>query len=453
MSHRQELVNQPRKYFKSSYGIELNKNKSNDERIISASIQTIVKRLNNFNQNDFEIIIVDEAHHTPAPTYQKILNYFKPKFVFGFTATPSRGDKIGLEKYYDEIIFCKDLVSGIKDKYLCDIECKRVDIGYSLKDVKKTKGDFVIKQLDEAVNIEEANKAVVEAYNKYAIGQTIIFCVSVAHCYELQKLIPESKVIDGKTKPEERQNIINDFTTRKFKCLINCMVFTEGTDIPLIETAIIARPTQNSSLYTQMVGRGLRLYPGKDKLILIDCVGASSLDICTAPTLIGLNMDNIPKKKESEIEGNLFDLEGLIEKHSDNPESWIKNTKSIDLWAKRNKYNTHNVNYFRMPNGDLKLNIPGLKPVIFKKPDELGYTLRKGQKVLIQTLFDKMFMYLRDNYQDQSQLWDLQKAKRWGRHQVTSAQVWRIKKEYPDININLWDLTKFEASQILARII
>ena len=120
--------------------------------------------------------------------------------------------------------------------------------------------------------------------------QVLIFAASVSHAEAISERIPGSAVITGKTK--NRGEIIKRFTERKIPCLINCMVFTEGTDIPLVETVIIARPTQSESLYAQMVGRGLRLHPEKDKLTLIDCVGITgrrSLDVYKRQRHHGLN--------------------------------------------------------------------------------------------------------------------------------------------------------------------
>jgi len=451
LSHRSELVEQPEKYFDCDYGIEQGNKKSKvTDKVVSASVQSLVKRLNKFDRNYFEIIIVDEAHHTPAKTYQKILNHFTPKYVFGFTATPSRGDKIGLDKCYDEIIFQRDLRWGILEKYLCDIECKRVDIGYSLKGIKSNGSDFIQKQLEEMVNIEKANKAIAETFYKYARGQTIIFGVSVDHCKGIQEQIPGSIVIDGKTKKDQREQLIKDFTARKFQCLINCMVFTEGTDIPLIETVIIARPTKNASLYTQMVGRGLRTAPEKDKLLLIDCVGASSLNICSAPTLLGLKMDNIPQKKELQIEGDLFDLESIIEIESDNPESWIKNVKTVNLWAKDNSYNTYGVNYFKLSNGDLMLKVPGVKKILLKKPDELGLTEWRNEKVHIQSLFDKVYKFLIEDHSDKRYIWDLEVVNKWAKKPASQAQLNHIRNKFPDLDISKLD--KGKASQILNRV-
>lgn len=128
------------------------------------------------------------------------------------------------------------------------------------------------------------------------------------------------------------------------------MIFTEGTDMPLVETVMIARPTSNNSLYTQMVGRGLRLYEGKEKLILIDLVGTTGkANLCTAPSLLGIDLETVPASSRDEIKGDLFDLPDIIQKISDVPESWIKNIEYVNLWAKGQAYNTHDVNWFKMP--------------------------------------------------------------------------------------------------------
>lgn len=447
VSHRQELVTQPQKFFNCSYGICQGQNKYSDEKVISASIQTLVNRLDTFKKDDFDYIIIDEAHHAAASSYKKIIEYFEPDYLLGFTATPNRGDNIKLSDVFDEIIFERDLKWGILNNFLCGIDCKRVTIDYDLSEVKKSGGDYQAKSLDLAVNINQANDGIADTFYKHARGQTIIFCTSVNHCYEIQKRIEGSKVIDGKTKKEDRENIIKDFTNRKFKCLINCLVFTEGTDIPLIETVIIARPTKNPSLYTQMVGRGLRLYEGKEKLLLIDCVGASSLDLCTAPTLFGLNAEILDKKQQDEIEGDLFDIEALVFEYADSPKTWIKNIKNVEIFKKKNGYDTHNVNYLLMPDGSLRLRLKGLDLTI-KKPNELGNTLMNNGKLIpMQKAFDLIFNFLVENYQDDSIVWNTSKRKRWGKNLASQEQINFIARLAREKNIKLSELSSKELNK------
>ena len=350
LSHREELVEQPRKYFNCSYGIERAQQHSHGEEVVSASIQTLVRRLDNFNPEDFRLIICDEAHHAAASTYRKIFDYFRPEKLIGFTATPNRGDKVRLDTVFSKIIFQRDLRWGVKNGYLCDIHCRRVDIGFDITAVHTRQGDYAPGELDQAM--DGTADAIAQAYRDMAVGATLIFAVSVHQAEEIAKRINGAVVVTGETK--NRSAIIDAFTAGEIPCIVNCMVFTEGTDIPRVETVIVARPTQSESLYAQMVGRGLRLYPGKQRLELIDCVGITGkASLCTAPSLLGIDMDNVPKRKEKDIEGDLCELPEKIEVASDSPESWVKNIHLVDLWAQEMKYQTHDVNWFKMPGGSL----------------------------------------------------------------------------------------------------
>lgn len=446
LAHREELIEQPKKYYSCPVGVEMAKQKSNGEEVVIASVQSLVRRLYNFNPFDFDRIITDEAHHAVAGSYRKIYDYFKPRQHIGVTATPNRHDKTGLEHIYERIIFERSLKWAVQNGYLSNIECIRVNIQYDLTAVATRMGDFAQNELEEAM--DGTAEAVAEAYKTKARGQTLIFATSVKHAYDIAENIDGAVVVEAKT--QNRFEIINKFTSREIPCLVNCMIFTEGTDLPLIETIIIARPTKNISLYTQMVGRGLRLYSGKEKLLLIDCVGASNNDICTAPSLIGLSIKEIKKSQQDEIEGDLFDLEDLIIQRSDNIHNWIMNSKIVDIWAREQQYNIHNMNLFKMPNGDFVCQLPD--KIKFKIPaqDELGYTNLFGEKVPMQQAFDRLFIKLRDEYSEQQYVWDLNKTKGWGRYPATEKQMNIIKKRLKGQDVG--ELTKFQASQILNRI-
>ena len=456
LSHREELVNQPLKYFDCTKGIEMSKYHSNGtEEVVSGSIQTMTHRLDNFNSDDFDIIIVDEAHHSAAQSYKKVINHFSPRLLLGFTATPNRADSARLNDVFDDIIFKRDLRWGIKNGYLCDIFCKRVDIGYNLSAVHTRMGDYAPGELEKAM--DGTADAVAQAYREHAKGATLIFAVSVEQCEEIAKRIPGAVAVTGKT--EERAEIIRKFTNREIPCLVNCMVFTEGTDIPLVETVIIARPTQSDSLYTQMVGRGLRLHPDKDKLTLIDCVGVTGkASLCTAPSLLGIDISELPKRSQDQMEGDLFELPEKAMMMSDCPESWIKNVKIVDLWASEQKYNTHDVNYFKMPDGTLKCSLGGRGRTLQIPPaDSLGMTEFCGQRMDMQQALDEAYTILCENEKDSKALWDLKICKKWGKAPATEGQKNLInrrgRKYLKNSDIDVDSLTKFEASQILNRII
>lgn len=422
---------------------------SNGEEVVIASIMSLTHRLDKFKSDEFDMIIIDEAHHAAATSYKKIINYFKPRLLLGFTATPNRGDSVRLDDVFEKIIYQKDLKWAIQNKYLTDIECIRVNIGYDISKVARRMGDYATGELDKVMNTDILNGAIAESYKKYAKGQTLIFATSVEHAQNIAKLINGAVAVTAETK--NRAELIEKFTKREIPVLVNCMIFTEGTDMPLVETVIIARPTSNSSLYTQMVGRGLRLYPGKEKLKLIDLVGTTGkANLCTAPTLLGIDMENVPKYKQDEVQGDLFDLPELIQKISDTPESWIRNIEYVNLWAKGQAYNTHNVNWFKMPNGDLVLTLKN-KRLIIPAQDELGETKIGNKKVKMQEALDSAFKYLCENYADQKYIWDIKQIKRWGKAEASEKQKNAIKRIYKNLDVS--ELTKSEASQILNRLL
>jgi len=450
LSHREELVRQPLKYYSCKTGVEMANNCSSpDDEVVSASVHSIVHRLEKFDPYRFHTIIVDEAHHAAAKTYRKVLEHFKPEKIIGFTATPNRSDKAKLCDIFDEIVFQRNLLWGIKNGYLCDIFCRLIDIGYDLSQVQTRQGDYAPGELAQAMAGTE--DAIAEAYHRYAKGATLIFAASVEHAQRIAEKIPGAVVVTGKTK--NRSDIIRRFTKREIPCIVNCMVFTEGTDMPLVETVIVARPTQSDSLYAQMVGRGLRLHPEKEKLTLIDCVGVTGKKhLCTAPTLLGIDMASIPEKKQQEVEGMLFELPMKAEHASDCVQSWIRNSEIVSLWAKQQQIDMRDINFFRMPDGSLICSLEKRKSLRIPCQDELGNTTYGGQYMPMQQAIDLVYRELLECYADQRYIWDLSAVKRWGSNPASDAQKKLIRRRCRKEEIDYERLTKFQASQILNRI-
>lgn len=466
ISHREELVYQPVKYYDCPVGIEKANEHSHGESVVLASVQTLINRLDNFKKDEFDVIITDEAHHSAAPSYKKIYSYFTPRLHVGFTATPNRGDKVRLDDVYDKIIFERNLRWGIENNYLTDIKCLRIKVSYNLDRVKRRMGDFVVADLDKAMNTEVSNQQIREVYEKYAVGQTLIFAASVAHAENIAALIPGAVVVSQKTA--NRSKIIEDFTNRKIKCIVNCMIFTEGTDLPLIETIIIARPTQNVSLYTQMVGRGLRKYPGKRYLTLIDLVGVSKMDVCTAPSLAGIDIDDIPKNKQYDLSGTmLLDMEKRTEELRDCPENWIMNVERVKMFAKSFGADTHNVNWSKKANGSLVFQFSCGDRIGISAVDELGnaklmryvydeekegFVFTKSEDMPLQRAFDSAYEIFKNEYSDEVSLWDLKYYYSWSEQPATEKQIAMVKGFYKDEFFELFGsrrLTKGDMSQII----
>lgn len=315
LSHRDELVRQPEKYFDCSFGIEKAEEHAGDEEVVSASVQSLSRpgRMKRFAPDAFDTIIIDEAHHSAAKSYRAVLDYFSgAKRRIGFTATPQRGDNVRLTDVFDDIIFNRDLRWGIQNNYLSRIRCEQVFGKFKLKNVKKHLGDYSDSDLEKVMLDGDAIVTAAKAYVEKCLDRhTLIYCVTKRLCYLLREticsLIPDKKdtvcVVTGETPAEERRQILKDFADGKIRGIINCMVLTEGTDLPICDTIMNLRPTCNPTLYQQMAGRGTRLYEGKEFCLLIDIVPADSKkvqNLCTAPTLFGVDpalLDKEQKKK------------------------------------------------------------------------------------------------------------------------------------------------------------
>jgi superfamily II DNA or RNA helicase len=265
-------------------------------QVVVASIQTIARdvRLRRLKEQGFELMIIDESHHAAANSYIEVvkgLGFFcgdPSKLLVGVTATPKRGDGIGLGLIFEEIVFERSLSTMVRSGYLATLVGKQVFTKVELKGVGVRNGDFITSELSRTVNTEARNKLVVESHMQYASrrNKTLAFCVDVQHAKDLAQAFNAQGVaaeaVYGDMSLEERAQILRDFTSGKLKVLTNCQLLTEGFDEPGIDCLIMARPTRSTSLFTQMIGRGTRLYPTKrDCLVLDFCDNASKNDIRT----------------------------------------------------------------------------------------------------------------------------------------------------------------------------
>lgn len=459
LSHQEELVRQPLKYMTDlPCGVEQGKNHANlmRSKVISASVQSLVNRLSQYNSREIDYIIIDEAHHAAAPTYRKILDYFEGAKIFGFTATPRRGDGAGLDCVFERIIYEKNIHWAIQNGFLTPIECKQSKLKYRLGEVQVREYDFDQKQLAEAMS--GTALGVAEAYEKYARRQTVIFAASVHEVNEIVKAInrkSSKKIAAGITATtKNRQGLLDAFELGAIKVLVNYGVLTEGVDLPCIETVIMARPIsrKNISLYAQCVGRGLRPYPGKESCLVVDLVGIADVPICTAATLIGTEMEEKKKKKsEPEVLDPEQDTPGIILDKI--PETWLNAETEVDVMEKEPDTDAHGVAWLKKQTGGYVLALPGMLYRI-SKPCENGkvflYKNKKASKAPmdLQFIFDFVFQDLRKNHEKQRNLWDMNQRRTWASGKATDAQCALIKKLAPDFaDTSL--LTKGDASMLI----
>jgi len=272
--------------------------------VVVASVQTLGRkhssRLSRLNPDEFYLIVVDEAHHAAAPSYRRILGHFgvfdrdTTKLLVGFTATPKRGDSIGLDSVFEEIPFSKSLSEMVQSGYLAPLAAFRVETDVDLSGIRTQHGDFMTSQLSRAVNVRERNDLVVRLYQEHLKGRrTLCFCVDVDHTEALAREFNRNGIpaapVTGQTPPEERAAALANFKSGTREVLTNCMVLTEGYDESSVSGILLARPTKSALLYTQMIGRGTRLHPGKENVVIIDVVDVTRQHkLVNLATLFGL---------------------------------------------------------------------------------------------------------------------------------------------------------------------
>ncbi|XXG99164.1 SWI/SNF and RSC complex subunit Ssr2 [Hypoxylon texense] len=311
LAHRRELVEQAARHCTAAYPdktveIEMgNMHASGAADITIASIQSLISgdRIDKFDPRRFKLILVDEAHHIVAPGYLRTLEHFgldekkdDSPLLVGVSATFSRFDGLRLGAAIDEIVYHKDYVDMIGEKWLSDVVFTTVESTADISRVKSSSnGDFQPGELSKVVNTKQINEITVRSWLAKAPGRksTLVFCVDLAHVAGLTQAFRQhgidARFVTGNTPKLERSDRVDAFRRGEFPVLLNCGVFTEGTDIPNIDCVVLARPTRSRNLLVQMIGRGMRLHPDKANCHIIDMVSTLAAGIVTTPTLFGLD--------------------------------------------------------------------------------------------------------------------------------------------------------------------
>ena len=290
LQHRDELVSQNSTKFhlvnpslKTSEVNAAQKDWSGDA--VFAMVQTLCRENNLAKMPKLDLIVVDEAHHTIADTYQRIINAAKEANegvqIVGFTATPNRGDKKGLRDIFTNCSHQIEISTLIREGFLVPPKTYVIDVGVrtELSQVRKTISDFDMAQVERIMNRRAINKRVVEEwYDKAGDRQTIVFCSTVQHaedlCEEFVAYGIDAATVTGDTPKDEREQILHDLSTGYVQVVVNVAVLTEGFDAPPVSCIVLTRPCSYKATMVQMIGRGLRTvdqeeYPG---IIKSDCI-------------------------------------------------------------------------------------------------------------------------------------------------------------------------------------
>lgn len=227
-------------------------------------------------KSDYDLLIIDEAHHVQAESYKRLIKSFNCK-ILGVTATPDRLDGKFIHELLGQCTYKKDVIELIECGYLCDIEGYSVKSKIDISDVDSHNFDFSLRDLYKKLCNDSRNDLIVQIC-KETLGdrKTLIFCINIDHSKIICKILNENGLkaahIDGAMSNDLRKSILNDFRTGKIKYLTNCQLLTEGFDEPSIDGIVLAKPTKSRALFNQMIGRGLRTCKGKINCKVVDIV-------------------------------------------------------------------------------------------------------------------------------------------------------------------------------------
>lgn len=322
LAHRGELLDQAADKIQKSTGLGCAVEKAEQScmgswfRIVVGSVQTLMreKRLNQFPENYFKTIIVDEAHHCISQSYQNVLQHFADAKVLGVTATPDRGDMRNLGEYFENLAYEYTLPQAIRSGYLCRIEAMTIPLRIDLSGVSLQAGDFKAAEIGSALD-PYLEQIAMEMEKYCADRKTVVFLPLIATSQKFKEILnrnPVFRAAEVNGNSEDRAEILEDFANGKYNVLCNSMLLTEGWDCPAVDCIIVLRPTKVRSLYCQMVGRGTRLSPGKDSLLLLDFLWHTERHELCHPAALICTGDEVARRMTANMEdaaGMAFDIE------------------------------------------------------------------------------------------------------------------------------------------------
>lgn len=323
LAHRTELLEQASdKLFKIT-GLKTALEKADSTaigswcRVSVGSVQTLQrdKRLNQFPKDYWDVIIVDEAHHILSDGYMKVMKYFDVANVLGVTATPDRSDMRNLGSYFDSLAYEYSLVQAIKEGYLSKIKALTIPLSLDLSNVSMSAGDFKASDVGTALD-PYLEQIADEMVKQCADRKTVVFLPLVKTSQKFRDILNakgfRAAEVNGESK--DRAEILEDFEKDRYNVLCNSMLLTEGWDCPSVDCVVVLRPTKVRALYSQMVGRGTRLHPGKEELLLLDFLWHTERHELCRPAHLICETPEVAQKMVENMEeqtGVTLDLEDM----------------------------------------------------------------------------------------------------------------------------------------------
>ncbi len=303
IAHREEILTQARTVFRkvhpqASVGMLGAGHDDRHADIVMATIQTLAQRINEFDTNAFDYVIIDEFHHAAAPTYRRVINHLDPAFQLGITATPMRTDRADLLALCeDNLVFECGLADGIERSSLSPFHYIGVLDPIDFRTLPWRSSQFDPTELENAVITAVRTEAAWREWSANRGGRTLAFCVSQRHAnwmaQDFTKRGVRAVAVHTGQSSSPRAESLQRLRAGELDIVFSVDLFNEGTDIPEIDTVLMLRPTQSPVLFMQQIGRGLRLSPGKDALTIVDFVGNHRSFLLPLRTIASLTQANI----------------------------------------------------------------------------------------------------------------------------------------------------------------
>lgn len=311
LAHRGELLQQASDKIAKATGLGCSVEKAEETclgswfRITVGSVQSLMResRLNRFPNNYFNTIVIDEAHHCISDSYQRVLNHFPDAKVLGVTATPDRGDMKNLGSVFESLAYEYTLPKAVKEGYLSPIKAITIPLKVDLTGVGMQSGDFKAGDLGTA--LDPYLYDIAKEMKKYCHGRkTVVFLPLVKTSQKFRDILNQNgfHAAEVNGDSQDRAEILEDFEKGTYDVLCNSMLLTEGWDCPSVDCIVVLRPTKVRGLYCQMVGRGTRLAPGKEHLLLLDFLWHTERHELCHPAHLICESEEVAKKMTENLE-------------------------------------------------------------------------------------------------------------------------------------------------------
>ena len=279
LAHRGELLDQAADKIRRSTGLASAVEKAESSclgswyRVVVGSVQSLQRpqRLEQFPHDYFGTIVIDEAHHAITDGYRRVLDWFPEADVLGVTATPDRGDMRNLGEVFGSLAYEYKLTEAIRDGFLCRIMAQTLPLKLDISTVGMSGGDYAVGELGGALD-PYLDQIAAEMEKHCPDRKTVVFLPLIKTSQKFRDILNDHgfRAAEVNGQSTDRAEVLADFEAGKYNVLCNSMLLTEGWDCPSVDCVVVLRPTKVRSLYSQMVGRGTRLFPGKKDLLLLD---------------------------------------------------------------------------------------------------------------------------------------------------------------------------------------